>query len=87
MGNFLTKDDVVMFFESLPCLGYGVSAVHGILGDRDRAIRAAARCTNSSVRVLCEILGSLLAMPGGALLGAAAGAAVGWVLELSLIHI
>eukprot|EP01083_Nonionella_stella_P179157 635293_1 len=36
--------------ESIPILGYVASATHGIKGDKDRAKRAAAKCTASTVK-------------------------------------
>merc|ERR1711915_176729 len=79
---------VVKFVEHLPFLGFSASVGHKLSAedthdpkDEDRAKRAAAACTNSTLSTTCSALGGLiggaLGGPPGLVAGAAAGAALG----------
>mmetsp|Transcript_4080 Transcript_4080/g.5972 ORF Transcript_4080/g.5972 Transcript_4080/m.5972 type:complete len:781 (+) Transcript_4080:315-2657(+) len=51
MGHPFSKDgSVTQFFEHIPVIGYAVSAVQAIAGHPAEAQRAAARCTNETVK-------------------------------------
>eukprot|EP01083_Nonionella_stella_P179158 635294_1 len=70
--------------ESIPILGYVASATHGIKGDKDRAKRAAAKCTASTVKTGVAIgtgIAIATSVPTGgtslAFVGAAAAAGAG----------
>eukprot|EP01084_Bolivina_argentea_P300615 518401_1 len=47
---------ITMMSESVPVLGYVASATHGIKGDKDRAKRAAAKCTASAAVVVTAVV-------------------------------
>ena len=67
---------VTKIAEAIPVTGYVASAVHGIKGDHDRAKRAAAKCTGSTV-VSVAAIGSVAAAPVVLPAAATASAAAG----------
>lgn len=84
----LKDGSLVTFVEKVPILGYVASAGHGLASvvtgdpkDEQRARRAAAACTNSSISTACTtvggVVGGTLGGPPGFVAGVAAGAAVG----------
>lgn len=62
-------------------LGYAIAAGRGITGDHDRARRAAARSTNSTLTTLGAIGGGLVGGPPGVMAGGASMNAVGLASE------
>ena len=79
----------VKFIENIPAAGYIVSAVHATEGDKDRAKRAAASSTSSTITTGSCVLGAAIGtamFPGvgtviGGLLGGAVGGASGSVVK------
>eukprot|EP00092_Neocalanus_flemingeri_P065149 GFUD01079152.1.p1 GENE.GFUD01079152.1~~GFUD01079152.1.p1 ORF type:complete len:237 (-),score=76.63 GFUD01079152.1:32-742(-) len=78
----------VRIIERVPVVGFVASAGHGIAAlvtgdpkDEQRARRAAAACTNSTLSTACTtvggIVGGAVGGPPGFVAGAAAGAAIG----------
>ena len=77
--------EVTKFVESTPGLGYVASAGHAIAGDEQRARRAAATSTKSTLVTAGAVAGSI-GGPAGAAAGAALGSAAGQCAEKGINH-
>jgi len=77
--SFGPDGGVTQFVENVPVVGYVPAACHGIAGQHERAKRAAARCTKSTVAT-GAVIGAGVAVAatgGGAAVAIGAGAAAG----------
>ncbi|XXQ39346.1 Uncharacterized protein PBTT_09513 [Plasmodiophora brassicae] len=72
--------------ESVPFAGYGVALRHSVCGDRERARRALAKCTSSTMSTACVVAAAFLSGGGIAVLGVAGavGALSGHGLEVAI---
>ena len=77
--------EVTKFVESTPVLGYVASAGHAIAGDEQRAKRAAATSTKSTLVTTGVVVGSLGGPPGAAV-GGALGSVAGQCAEKGINH-
>lgn len=76
---------ITKFVESTPVLGYVASAGHAIAGDEQRARRAAAASTKTTLVTAGVVVGSL-GGPAGAMAGAALGNSAGQCAEKGINH-
>lgn len=76
--DWFSKDGKgTVFLEGLPGVGYVVAAAQAGHGNTEEAKRALIRSTDSLITTAGAVGGGLVAGPAGAVLGAAAGKAVG----------
>lgn len=76
MGNAGSK--VEEFIEHVPVLGYGVAIGEALAGNKAEAQRAAARCTNETIKTISislAVAATPFEGPAAPLVWAAAGAA------------
>lgn len=57
-------------FESVPLIGFAVAGVHAAAGNNDHAVRAMARCANSTIVCVGVVLGFMLGETTGSIIGA-----------------